>query len=486
MPKGHTMTAGPWSLISSQYGDRDPVSVLMEYGQTKEVTVEFTPYTKSGPDHNACFHTACIVDNVQHITGSGSSKKLAKKEAAEKALKTIYDRGKKKLKEANFAMNEDIDEQNDLIHAHKICILVRGVLEQAEETQLIYYSKEKISAAIALEMHHGKIVVVGLGTGNRCILSPHLPDDGSRIIHSHAEMIARRAFVRYLYKQLERYVSTRGHHLFEPSETGKLKLRDDVRLHLYISRPPCGDASAFPTIGNGPTRMKALRKQGQLRTLIEDGEGAIPTDSDVPPWENGNERMRVMTCSDKICRWNALGLQGALLSHFLDPIYLSSVIIGSFAGDQREHIPRAVFGRLKSGHFEKTLPYPYRVNAPDIFYPEEDLHDSYSILKSRQYLVNWTFGDAGVEVLDGVTGAMVGGPVSSSCSRLSKKSFFDQFHSLCERFERRDLAGLTYSKAKRMARDYSRTKEQLYEHFESCGYGPWYSVRDNYDVDEFQ
>ena len=35
-----------------------------------------------------------------------------------------------------------------------------------------------------------------------------------------------------------------------------------------------------------------------------------------------------MSCTDKILRWTALGMHGALLSHFIDPIHLAAIVIG--------------------------------------------------------------------------------------------------------------------------------------------------------------
>jgi len=62
------------------------------------------------------------------------------------------------------------------------------------------------------------------------------------------------------------------------------------------------------------------------------GEGTIPTSDDdslqTPDGIHRGNRLRVMSCSDKICLWNAVGLQGALLSQFYQPVYLQTITLG--------------------------------------------------------------------------------------------------------------------------------------------------------------
>jgi double stranded RNA-specific editase B len=59
-----------------------------------------------------------------------------------------------------------------------------------------------------------------------------------------------------------------------------------------------------------------------------------------------------------------VGVQGALLTHFIEPIYLYSVTLGSLF--HAHHMFRAVAGRIQQT--VEGLPQPYRLNVPRYFF----------------------------------------------------------------------------------------------------------------------
>jgi tRNA-specific adenosine deaminase 1 len=87
---------------------------------------------------------------------------------------------------------------------------------------------------------------------------------------------------------------------------------------------------------NAPSRGRDnYARLGALRTK--------PGRADSPP-------TLCMSCSDKIARWNVLGIQGALGAEILEPIYLSNIVIGEVNEDLRttvrEDCERAFWARL--------------------------------------------------------------------------------------------------------------------------------------------
>ncbi|XP_053461922.1 tRNA-specific adenosine deaminase 1-like [Nycticebus coucang] len=91
--------------------------------------------------------------------------------------------------------------------------------------------------------------VVSMGTGTKCIGQSKMRKSGDVLNDSHAEVIAKRSFQRYLLHQLQLAATLKEDSIFVPgTQRGMWKLRPDLLFVFFSSHTPCGDASIIPML----------------------------------------------------------------------------------------------------------------------------------------------------------------------------------------------------------------------------------------------
>lgn len=469
---------------------KNPVMLLNEL----QPGLEYMLVSENAAMPTQRFTMAVTVGSGETYDGCGSNKRLAKAAAARAALLKLYNistgPGFVTQSGSDILANALPQALSDRLSGKVNEWLLKVMSDRVES------AKWKVLAGIAMTTDNSdEVRVVAVATGTKCINGEYLSMIGAVLHDCHAEVVSRRCFKDFLYSQLELWQKGQGEEtVLELREDGYgFRLRPGIKFHLYISTSPCGDGRIFSPheLQSSPETLPAdrhpnRRVRGLLRTKIEAGEGTIPLKSTtvLQTWDgvlHGQQRLLTMSCSDKMARWNVLGLQGALLSQFVEPIYLESVVLGSLYNPG--HMQRAMWGRL-----ERRLVLPegcaplFRLHKPRL--GAKSSPESRQVNKSPNFSINWTEGCEAPEVVNATTGKVEDGQVS----RLAKRNLFERFLKLYGTVpaileQDPSKPPRLYSEAKHTADIYQRTKKSVSDAFSSAGLGAW--VSKPIEADEF-
>lgn len=228
-----------------------------------------------------------------------------------------------------------------------------------------------ILAGVVLVSEDGSCKCVSLGTGMKSTPNEQLDRADGKVLHDmHAEILAIRGFNRFLIEECKHvrsgmkseYITVNNN--TEKSSNHSYIFNPHVSIVMYVSEPPCGDASMTvlskglkdnwteplqivngePNNNNGPVRGRDhVFKVGLVRTK---------------PGRRDSPITYSKSCSDKLAlRQGTSMLLGLVSERIIDPsnVYLSTLVIGNNCNYQDTH--RAFTIRMKSAAGLQFGPY---------------------------------------------------------------------------------------------------------------------------------
>ncbi|XP_035860474.1 adenosine deaminase domain-containing protein 1 isoform X2 [Sander lucioperca] len=499
-------TVSPKVLIDKYtQGETHAVSLLHQLAQVLQFHLEIKETVTTGNIQGFYFAFCVMIDGVKYKTGMGITKKEARLKAAQLALPELLPT----LESLNYVLPEASDVPPPLpvkeeptisdihpcraIHERKSSVNLQ--IPQAVKDQLtkLMNSHPEFSAcagttaAFIIQTSTG-CEVVALGTGN--FNTKETASMSGRIVHdSHAVVTARRSLMRFLYRHLLMFFSKTANltekSIFQQnSSSGLLSLKNGITLHLYVNQLPKG--AAIPSkLRLNPLSISAWQVNNEisLHLSVEGKVFSVFSSS----FDQSASKVVSMSATDKLTQWQVLGYQGALLSHFIEPVYVQSILIGDIDCSDIRGMKISVSQRVEG--ITSQLPMFYCMMRPYISLVPSVATNSADKCQLT-YGINWSEGDSSVEVVDGLEGKTVeqspfkSGPALAS--RLCKAAMLHRFKLVAKEAQRQDLlATSSYKEAKRMAKPYQEAKNVLKAFLLQQGFGSWLvklSFSDNFSI----
>nr|CAI2311584.1 unnamed protein product [Caenorhabditis sp. 36 PRJEB53466] len=244
------------------------------------------------------------------------------------------------------------------------------------------------------------------------------PKTKDQILHKHPIVLARRGLLRYLINEAKKREINVDDTVLTVNEEGELQMRAMCQLFLYSTHSHVCE--------NVVMGIEALKTHDTNHCIM-----------------------------NKMRRWNALGVQGALLSNVMAPVFISKVVYGTPSPISPDDIWRLLFDSLDIKDRELTF---------------EEVAGTAPELRNDRTTV-WFQGLSGLDVI-GENGKIIEDNVGSS---VCKEEVFNAYLRLTVA----DKHVLKYSRAKKRAGHYQLMKQILYKKWESEKNGKWLSRKKN-------